>query len=177
MKEHYFAEHFLRPRIAPALDSPGAAMPSFVDAADAAGAAQGSSALVVATGAAVAAGHDDFSVVVAAASSPSLRQSDSGQCRKRLRRTDFPDMSDTEYREMVQRRRKEQETTCDRGRVRTGRSYPAREEQQRRSHEYRAASERRMSAKLLQRCRNHWPRRHSSPAPETANGRSRCPRW
>ena len=91
-------------------------MPSFVDAADAAGAAQGSSALVVATGAAVAAGHDDFSVVVAAASSPSLRQSDSGQCRKRLTRTDFPDISDTEYREMMQRRRKEQETTRDRGR-------------------------------------------------------------
>ena len=123
-------------------------MPSFVDAADAAGAAQGSSALVVATGAAVAAGHDDFSVVVAAASSPSLRQSDSGQCRKRLRRTDFPDISDTEYREMMQRRRKEQETTRDRGRVRTGRSYPAREDQQQRSHQYRAASERRMSALL-----------------------------
>ena len=138
------------PRIAPRTRfSSGAAMPSFVDAADAAGAAQGSSALVVATGAAVAAGHDDFSVVVAAASSPPLRQSDSGQCRKRLRRTDFPDISDTEYREMMQRRRKEQETTRDRGRVRTGRSYPAREEQQRRSHEYRAASERRMSAWLL----------------------------
>ena len=45
-------------------------MPSFVDAADAAGAAQGSSALVVATGAAVAAcasGNDDSSIVVAAA--------------------------------------------------------------------------------------------------------------
>ena len=105
-------------------------MPSFVDAADAAGAAQGSSALVVATGAAVAAcaaGNDDSSAVVAAASSPS----DSGTCRKCLRHTDFPDMSDTEDREMMQRRRKEQETTCDRGRVRTGRSYPAREEQQR----------------------------------------------
>ena len=125
-------------------------MPSFVDAANAAGAAQpqGSSALVVAgTGAAVAAcvaGYDDSSVVVAAASSPS----DSGRCRKRLRRPDFRDMSDTEYREMMQRRRKEQETVRDRGRVRTGRSYPAREEQQRRSHQYRAASERRMSALL-----------------------------
>ena len=142
-------EAALSPHCTPLRFSSGAAMPSFVDAADAAGAAQGSSALVVATGAAVAAGHDDFSVVVAAASSPSLRQSDSGQCRKRLRRTDFPDISDTEYREMMQRRRKEQETTRDRGRVRTGRSYQAREEQQRRSHEYRAASERRMSAWLL----------------------------
>ena len=28
---------------------------------------------------------------------------------------DFPDMSDTKYREMMQRRRKEQETTRDRG--------------------------------------------------------------
>ena len=34
-------------------------------------------------------------------------------------------------------RRKEQETTRDRGRVRTGRSYPAREQQQRRSHDPR----------------------------------------
>ena len=65
-----------------------------------------------------------------------------------MRRSEFPDMSDTEYREMMQRRRKEQETARDRGRVRTGRSYPAREEQQRRSHQYRAASERRMSALL-----------------------------
>ena len=100
VKEHLLnIFHFLRPRIAPALDSPGAAMPSFVDAADAAGAAQGSSALVVATGAAVAAcaaGNDDSSVVVAAASSPS----NSGTCRKRLRHTDFPNMSDTEYREI-----------------------------------------------------------------------------
>ena len=150
-------------------------MPSFVDAADAAGAAQGSSALVVATGAAVAAcaaGNDDSSVVVAAASSPS----NSGTCKKRLRHTDFPNKSDTEYREICSADT-EQDTTRDRGRVRTGRSYPAREEQQQRSHEYRAASERRMSAKLLQRYRNHWPRRHSSPAPGTANGRSRCPRW
>ena len=99
-------------------------MPSFVDAADAAGAAQGSSALVVATGAAVAAcaaGNDDSSTAVAAAASS---PSDSGRCRKRLRRTDFPDMSDTEYREICSADT-EQDTTRDRGRVRTGRSYAA----------------------------------------------------
>ena len=83
-------------------------MLSIVDAADAAGAAPGGFALAAA--AADAAGHGSSSIVVAAASLPS----GDGE-RKRVRRSEFPDMSDdTEYREMMQRRRKEQ-----RGRARS----------------------------------------------------------
>ena len=73
-------------------------MLSIVDAADVA--AQGGSALAAA--AADATGHGSSSIVVAAASLPS----GDGE-RKRVRSSEFPDMSDTEYREMImmQRRR------------------------------------------------------------------------
>ena len=150
-------------------------MPSFVDAADAAGAAQGSSALVVATGAAVAAGHDDFSVVVAAASSPS----NSGTCKKRLRHTDFPNMSDTEYREICSADARSRRPRA----IAAGSALCARTQRDKSSSGgvTSTALLRRGGCqhclKPLQRHRKHWPRRHRSPAPGTAFGRSGCQRW
>lgn len=47
-----------------------------------------------------------------------------------MKRSDFPDMDDVEYSNMMKMRRRAQETQRDRGRDRKGRSYPAREQEQ-----------------------------------------------
>ena len=105
-------------------------MLSIVDAADAAVQLQGGSALAVA--AVNAARHGGSSIVVSAASvSPS-----GGGERKRVRRSEFPGMDDAAYRSMMQQRRQQQEKQRDRGRDRTERLYPAREQQRQKEQEY-----------------------------------------
>ena len=49
---------------------------------------------------------------------------DSGQ-RRRIKRSDYPDMDDMQYKEMMAKRRKEREAERDRNRDRTGRSHAA----------------------------------------------------
>ena len=45
--------------------------------------------------------------------------------RKRIKRSDYPDLDDAQYKEMMAKRRKEREAERDRNRDRTGRSYPS----------------------------------------------------
>ena len=117
-------------------------MLSIVDAADAAVQLQGGSALAVA--AVNAARHGGSSIVVSAASvSPS-----GGGERKRVRRSEFPGMDDAAYRSMMQQRRQQQEKQRDRGRDRTERLYPAREQQRQKEQEYRAGWQKRQATLL-----------------------------
>ena len=88
-----------------------------------------------------AAAPDAADAAVAVTASPAFAAASPAQ-RKRVKRSDFPDMDDVQYSDMMKLRRKAQETQRERGRDRKGRSYPAREQEQEQKQkniqEYRA---------------------------------------
>jgi hypothetical protein len=88
---------------------------------------------VLADAAADATGHVSSSIVVGAASS----SSGVGE-RKRVRRSDLPDLDDAQCGTMMQQRRKHKEKLRDRDRDRTERSFPALEQQRQKQQKYLA---------------------------------------